>query len=177
MLIPITVDFKGSHYPKDVVLYAVFFYVRYAVAYRDLEGIMAERGVAADHAAVNRGVGKLFVLDCRPRSSTKIHDQQSLANGRDLFQVKGKWAYFYRAVDKFGKLQIPPIRVSNIGWHRSGAYDPQPAIQPVDNRHFSNLPRSLHNRAQRKPFLRPFKILRQTPQMGEAEFMKAEITY
>ena len=27
---------KGSHYPKDVILYAVFFYVRYAVSYRDL---------------------------------------------------------------------------------------------------------------------------------------------
>ncbi|NKL60111.1 IS6 family transposase, partial [Rhizobium leguminosarum bv. viciae] len=26
------VDFKGSHYPKDVILYAVFFYVRYAVS-------------------------------------------------------------------------------------------------------------------------------------------------
>jgi putative transposase len=37
------IDFKGSHYPKDVVLYAVFFYVRYAVSYCDLEEIMAER--------------------------------------------------------------------------------------------------------------------------------------
>ena len=41
----IMVDFKGSHYPKDVVLYAVFFYVRYAVSYRDLEEILPERGV------------------------------------------------------------------------------------------------------------------------------------
>ena len=36
------IDFKGSHYPKDVILYAVFFYVRYAVSYRDLEEIMEE---------------------------------------------------------------------------------------------------------------------------------------
>ncbi len=33
------IDFKGNHYPKDVILYAVFFYVRYAVSYRDLEGL------------------------------------------------------------------------------------------------------------------------------------------
>ncbi len=44
----IMIDFKGSHYPKDVVLYAVSFYVRYAVSYRDLEEILAERGVAFD---------------------------------------------------------------------------------------------------------------------------------
>ncbi|WP_221898193.1 hypothetical protein [Bathymodiolus japonicus methanotrophic gill symbiont] len=32
-------SFKGTHFPKDVILYAVFFYVRYGVSYRDLEEI------------------------------------------------------------------------------------------------------------------------------------------
>lgn len=36
------IDFRGSHYPKEVVLYAVFFCIRYAVSYRDLEEIMVE---------------------------------------------------------------------------------------------------------------------------------------
>jgi len=31
------IDFRGVHYPKAVILHAVFFYVRYAVSYRDLE--------------------------------------------------------------------------------------------------------------------------------------------
>ena len=53
-----TIDFKGCHYLKDVILYAVFFYVRYAVSYRDLEEIIAERGVQADHATLNRWVVK-----------------------------------------------------------------------------------------------------------------------
>ena len=30
------ISFKGVHFPKDVILYAVFFYVRYGVSYRDL---------------------------------------------------------------------------------------------------------------------------------------------
>ena len=51
-----TISFKGSHYPKDVILYAVFFYVRYAVSYRDLEEIMEERGVNIDDATLNRWV-------------------------------------------------------------------------------------------------------------------------
>ena len=34
------ISFKGAHFPKDVILYAVFFYVRYGVSYRDLEAIM-----------------------------------------------------------------------------------------------------------------------------------------
>ena len=46
--------FKGTHYPKDVILYAVFFYVRYVVSCRDPEEIMEERGVNVDHATLNR---------------------------------------------------------------------------------------------------------------------------
>ena len=50
------IDFKGPHYRKSVIVHAVFFYVRYAVSYRDLEEILAERGVAVDHATLNRWV-------------------------------------------------------------------------------------------------------------------------
>ena len=57
-----TIDFKGAHYPKDVILHAVFFYVRYAVSYRDLEEILAERGVKVDHATLNRWVVKYSPL-------------------------------------------------------------------------------------------------------------------
>ena len=56
------IDSKGSHYPRSVILYAVFFYVRYAVSYRDLEEIMAERGVEVDHATLNRWVIKFSPL-------------------------------------------------------------------------------------------------------------------
>jgi putative transposase len=50
------VDFKGSQFPKDVILYAVWFYVRFPVSYRDLEEIMAEWGVEGDHATLNQWV-------------------------------------------------------------------------------------------------------------------------
>jgi len=48
------ISFKGAHYPKEVILYAVFFYVRYGVSYRNLEEIMEERGETVDHATLNR---------------------------------------------------------------------------------------------------------------------------
>ena len=58
-----TIDFKGAHYPKDVILHAVFFYVRYAVSYRDLEEILTERGVNVDHTTLNRWVVKYSPLE------------------------------------------------------------------------------------------------------------------
>ena len=51
-----SIDLKGIHFPKSVVLYAVYFYVRFGVSYRDLEAIMAERAVDVDHATLNRWV-------------------------------------------------------------------------------------------------------------------------
>ncbi len=52
------INFKGAQYPKSVILYAVYFYVRFPISYRNLEEIMAERGVDLDHATLNRWVEK-----------------------------------------------------------------------------------------------------------------------
>ncbi len=48
--------FQGNAFPQSVILYAIFFYVRYSVSYRDLQEIMVERGVEIDHATLNRWV-------------------------------------------------------------------------------------------------------------------------
>ena len=47
------IDFKGSHCPNEVVLYAVFFYVRYAVFNCNLEKILKEHGVHENDATLN----------------------------------------------------------------------------------------------------------------------------
>ncbi len=48
-----TISIKGAHFSKDVILHAVFFYLRYGVSHRDLEEIIAERSVNLDHATLN----------------------------------------------------------------------------------------------------------------------------
>ncbi|MFK7844039.1 MAG: IS6 family transposase [Rhodothermales bacterium] len=97
------IDFKGSHYPKDVVLYAVFFYVRYAVSYRDLEEIMEERGVNVDHATLNRWVVKYSPIIATKAQRQKSRTSSSWRMDETYIKVKGKWAYYYRAVEKNGK--------------------------------------------------------------------------
>ena len=99
----VTIDFKGSHYPKSVILYAVFFYVRYAVSYRDLEEIMAERGVEVDHATLNRWVIKFSPLIAKEAHKRKRKTAASWRMDETYIKVKGKWTYYYRAIDKFGK--------------------------------------------------------------------------
>ncbi|MEJ2020186.1 MAG: IS6 family transposase [Maritimibacter sp.] len=97
------ISFKGSHYPKDGILYAVFFYVRYAGSYRDLEEIMAEHGVNVDHATLNRWVVKYSPLIAHEAHRRKSTTNSSWRMDETYVKVKGAWAYLYRAVDKHGK--------------------------------------------------------------------------
>ena len=97
------IDFKGSHYPKDVILYAVFFYVRYAVSYRDLEEIMEERGVDVDHATLNRWVVKYSPMIASQAQRQKSKTGSSWRMDETYIKVKGRWTYYYRAVDRHGK--------------------------------------------------------------------------
>ena len=76
-------SFKGTHFPKDVILYAVFFYVRYGVSYRDLEEIMEERGVEVDHATLNR-----WVIRYSPAIAVKAKSQKRETNGSVAIIIK-----------------------------------------------------------------------------------------
>jgi len=96
------IDFKGAHYPSEVILYSVFFYVRYGVSYRDLEEIMAERGVSVDHSTLNR-----WIVRYSPRIAEEARKRKQPIAGswrmdETYIKVKGQWTYLYRAVDKYG---------------------------------------------------------------------------
>jgi transposase-like protein len=49
---------KRLHYPLDVMLLCVRWYVAYSLSLRNLEEMMAERGIAVDHSTVHRWVIK-----------------------------------------------------------------------------------------------------------------------
>ncbi len=87
------IDFKGVHYPKDVILFAVFFYVRYAVSYRDLEVIMAERGVDVDHATLSRWVVKFAPMVAAEAQRRKSATDRSWRMDETYTKVKGVWTY------------------------------------------------------------------------------------
>lgn len=97
------ISFKGAHFPKDVILFAVFFYVRCGVSDRDLEEILAERGVTVDHATLNRWVTKYASQVADEVRRRKRPVGRSWRMDETYIRVKGKWVYLYRAVDRYGK--------------------------------------------------------------------------
>jgi len=96
------VDFKVSQFPKDVILYAVWFYVRFPVSYRDLEEIMAERGGEVDFATLNRWLEKYSEQIGSEAQKRKAQPARSWRMDETYIKVKGRWCYLYRAVNKFG---------------------------------------------------------------------------
>ncbi len=95
--------FHDGHFPKCIVLQAVFWYLRYSLSYRDIEELMKERGVEVDHAIVQRWVVKYTpILKFEFRKRKKAVGT-SWRMDETYIKVKGKWHYLYRAVDKEGK--------------------------------------------------------------------------
>lgn len=97
------VSFKGAQFPREVILYAVFFYVRYGVSYRDLEEILAERGVVVDHATLNRWVVKYAPMLAAKAHKRKAPTSASWRLDETYVRVRGKWNYLYRAADRDGQ--------------------------------------------------------------------------
>jgi IS6 family transposase len=53
--------FRGRHFQDDIIVLCVRWYLRYSLTYRDLEELMAERGLSVDHSTVARWVPRYAV--------------------------------------------------------------------------------------------------------------------
>ena len=94
--------FKRLHYPIEVMLVCVRWYVAYPLSLRHLEEMMSERGITVDHSTIHRWAIKMLpVLTaiCRRR---KRPVGRSWRMDETYIKVAGQWKYLYRAVDKSG---------------------------------------------------------------------------
>ena len=97
------ISFKGRHYPREIILCSVRWYVAYALSYRNLEEMLSERGLAPDHSTIQRWVTKYSPqLEAEFRERKK-QVGKSWRMDETYIRVSGKWYYLYRAVDKEGK--------------------------------------------------------------------------
>ncbi|CAG9268217.1 transposase [Paraburkholderia unamae] len=93
---------KRLHYPLDVILMCVRWYVAYGLSLRNLEEMMAERGIDVDHSTVHRWVIKLLPVLEKTFRRRKRAVGRSWRVDETYLKVKGRWKYLYRAVDKAG---------------------------------------------------------------------------
>lgn len=95
--------FKYRHFEYEIIIWAVRWYCKYGISYRDLEEMLAERGITVDHTTLYR-----WVIYYAPKILDKLKWYWKPTLGyswrvdETYVKVKGKWVYLYRALDKCG---------------------------------------------------------------------------
>ena len=96
--------FAGFRFPREVIAVAVRWYLRYGLSYRDVEELLAERGVTVDHVTIYRWVQRFtpeFIEAARPGG----HAPGARWFADETYvKVAGRWAYLYRAIDQHGQV-------------------------------------------------------------------------
>ena len=96
--------FAGFCFPPEVIVLAVRWYLRYGLSFRDVEELLAERGVEVDHVTVYRWVQRFTPLlaeaarPCRHAVGNRWHVDETHV------KVAGRWRYVFRAIDQLGQV-------------------------------------------------------------------------
>ncbi|CDH25025.1 transposase (fragment) [Xenorhabdus bovienii str. kraussei Becker Underwood] len=94
--------FKRLHYPVDIIAQCVRGYLAYALSLRNLEEMMAERGIAVDHSTLFRWVHRWVPLIVKRYRRSKPEVECRWRMDETYIKIKGQWRYLYRAVDTDG---------------------------------------------------------------------------
>ncbi len=91
--------FKGRHSDRSVILRCVRWYLAYGLSLRNLEEMMAERGISVEHATIHR-----WTVRYSPELLELFNRRKRAVAGRwhmdeTYIKVRGRWMYLYRAVD------------------------------------------------------------------------------
>ena len=85
--------FKWRQFEPEVILLAIGWYLRFSLSYRDVEELLAERGLSVDHVTVWRWVQRYAPeLDRRLRKRLKATND-SWRVDETYVRVKGKWVF------------------------------------------------------------------------------------
>lgn len=87
----------------DVVIQCVRWYLAYALSLRNLEEIMAERGVIVDHSTLHRWVIRLVPFLDKAFRRHKRTVARWWRMDDTYIKVKRQWKYLYRAMDTAGQ--------------------------------------------------------------------------
>ncbi len=96
--------FAGFRFPPEVIVLAVRWYLRFGLSYRDVEELLAERGIQVDHVTVHRWVRRFtpLLVDAARFGRHRVGDRWFV--DETYGKVAGPWVYLYRAVDQFGQV-------------------------------------------------------------------------
>jgi transposase-like protein len=102
--VPARSAFAGFRFPPEVIVLAVRWYLRFGLSYRDVEELLAERGIEVDHVTVHRWLQRFnpLLADAARFARHRVGDRWFV--DETYVKVAGRWVYLYRAVDQYGQV-------------------------------------------------------------------------
>jgi putative transposase len=98
------ISFARHQFPPDIIRHAVWLYLRFSLSFRDVEDLLAERGLDVSYETIRRWVlkfGPLFAKELRrrrPRPTSQWHlDEMAVL-------ISGRQFWLWRAVDDEGEV-------------------------------------------------------------------------
>jgi transposase-like protein len=96
--------FAGFCFPPDVIMLAVRWYLRFGLSYRDVEELLAERGIEVDHTTIYRWVQRFTPLLAEAARPCRHAVGDRWQVDETYVKIAGRWRYLYRAIDQFGQV-------------------------------------------------------------------------
>jgi IS6 family transposase len=97
-------SFTGFRFPPEVITVAVRWYLRYGLSYRDVEELLAERGIEVDHVTIYRWVQRFTPLLIDAARPCRHVPGDRWFVDETYVKVAGRWVYLYRAIDQYGQV-------------------------------------------------------------------------
>ena len=97
-------SYSGYRFPRDIIQRAVWMYLRFTLSFRDVEELLAERGIAVAYESIRRWVltfGPVIARELRARRP-KPHSRWHL--DEVFVRIGGRQMYLWRAVDAEGEV-------------------------------------------------------------------------
>ena len=94
--------FKWKHFESNIILLCVRWYLKYPLSFRNLEEMMAERGLSVDHTTIMRWVHQYSIIINRRVRKHLRSTNDSWRVDETYIKIKGRNCYLYRAVDSNG---------------------------------------------------------------------------
>ena len=94
--------FRGRHFEPEIIATCVRWYLRFSLSLRNVEEMMAERGLMVDHTTVWRWCQKYGPMIYQRLRGKLKYTTTTWHMDETYVRIAGRWVYLFRAVDSHG---------------------------------------------------------------------------
>src|ERR1700694_1117834 len=128
------ISYRRHRFPPVIIQHAIWLYLRFTLSYRDVEELLAERGLDISYESVRSWVLKFgpviarALRRCRPQPSDRWYLDEMVV------RIAGKHMYLWRAVDHEGEVLEILVWPARSGDHAHGRAGGRQAFERGDER-------------------------------------------